>query len=340
MKLDKFQELKVKLEVLKLEKNFFALDRVLYYFSFLGNIFLVYFGYFFIKSIVDTLPALFPYQNTFLSIFIALFLTGYELTKRFAIEQLTVYYAQYRKYFSLNSIVGALSVMFLVAGSFYLSLNGAHRLVDSSEKIEATIDQKIDNKVDSIAKYYDNEIAYYRSQPARTRADRKYRDSLVNSLQQTKDEKLANVENKTINKSQSTLEKNKENDNAFVFMTFFLEFIIALGVSFNSIYTIGSYEETKKLLSTPKYKQAELNLLLLKLYYQNGKKQPGDPVLSLTKMLSLVKNQKVNCSQSEVKNFVVYCTELDIIKEVRARRKEYQVDYLTAKSLIENELAL
>ena len=49
MKLDKFQELKVKLEILKLEKNFFALDRVLYYFSFLGNIFLVYFGYFFIS---------------------------------------------------------------------------------------------------------------------------------------------------------------------------------------------------------------------------------------------------------------------------------------------------
>jgi hypothetical protein len=83
MKLDKFQKLKVRLEILKLEKNFFALDRVLYYFSFLGNIFLVYFGYFFIKSIVDTLPQLFPYQSVFLAVFIALFLTGYELTKRF-----------------------------------------------------------------------------------------------------------------------------------------------------------------------------------------------------------------------------------------------------------------
>jgi hypothetical protein len=123
-------------------------------------------------------------------------------------------------------------------------------------------------------------------------------------------------------------------------MTFFLEFIIVLGVAFNAIYTIGSYEETKKLLSTPKYKQAELNLILLKLYYQNGKKQPGDPVLSLSKMLSLVKNQKVNCAQADVRNFVVYCAELDIIKEVRARRKEYQVDYTTAKSLIENELVL
>jgi len=340
MKLDKFQELKVKLEILKLEKNFFALDRVLYYFSFLGNIFLVYFGYFFIKSIVDTLPQLFPYQSVFLAVFIALFLTGYELTKRFAVEQLSVHFIQIRKFFTWSGIIGSLCVALLIAGSFYLSLNGAHRLVDSSEKIVATIDQNISIKADSISKYYDTEIAYYRAQPTRTRADRKYRDSVVNALQQTKDQKLLAVESKTADKSQSTLEKNKENDTAFVFMTFFLEFIIVLGVAFNSVYTLGSYEETKKLLSTPKYKQAELNLTLLKLYYQNGKKQPGDPVLSLSKMLSLVKNQKVNCAQADVRNFVVYCAELDIIKEVRARRKEYQVDYTTAKSLIENELVL
>ena len=340
MKLDKFQELKVKLEILKLEKNFFALDRVLYYFSFLGNIFLVYFGYFFIKSIVDTLPQLFPYQSVFLAVFIALFLTGYELTKRFAVEQLSVYFIQVRKFFTWNAIVGSICVALLIAGSFYLSLNGAHRLVDSSDKIVATIDQNISIKADSISKYYDTEIAYYRAQPAKTRTDRKYRDSLVNALQQTKDQKLLAIESKTTDRSQSTLEKNKENDTAFVFMTFFLEFIIVLGVAFNSVYTLGSYEETKKLLSTPKYKQAELNLILLKLYYQNGKKQPGDPVLSLNKMLSLVKNQKVNCAQADVRNFVVYCSELDIIKEVRARRKEYQVDYTAAKSLIENELVL
>lgn len=340
MKLDKFQKLKIKLEVLKLEKNFFALDRVLYYFSFLGNIFLVYFGYFFIKSIVDTLPHLFPYQTAFLSVFIALFLTGYELTKRFAIEQLSVYFIQVRKFFTWNGIVGSICVALLIAGSFYLSLNGAHRLVDSSATIETALDNNIQAKSDSISKYYDKEIAYYRSQPGRTKADRLYRDSIVSALQTNKDIKIKEAENKTTDKSQITLEKNKENDTAFVFMTFFLEFIIVLGVAFNAVYTLGSYEETKKLLSTPKYKQAELNLTLLKLYYQNGKKLPGDPVLSLSKMLSLVKNQKVNCTQTEVRNFVVYCSELDIIKEVRARRKEYQVDYTTAKSLIENELVL
>ena len=262
------------------------------------------------------------------------------MTKRFAIEQLSVYFIQVRKFFTWNGIVGSLCVAFLIAGSFYLSLNGAHRLVDSSATIETTVDNSIQIKADSITKYYDKEIAYYRSQPGRTKVDRKYRDSIVAVLQVNKDTKIKEVENKTTDKSQTVLAKNKENDTAFVFMTFFLEFIIVLGVAFNAVYTLGSYEETKKLLSTPKYKQAELNLVLLKLYYQNGKKLPGDPVLSLSKMLSLVKNQKVNCTQTDVRNFVVYCTELDIIKEVRARRKEYQVDYTTAKSLVENELVL
>lgn len=333
MKLEKFEKLKVKFEVLKLEKNFFTLDRVLYYFSFLGNIFLIYFGYFFIKSITDTLPDLFPYQNIFLAVFIALFLTGYELTKRFVIQQFTISALQIKK-FTLGLMFGLISSIGLVAGSFYLSLNGAHRLVDSTEQIQQTIDQNVSIKSDSITKYYDKEILYYRNQPAKTRQDRQYRDSIVAQLQNTKDEKLAKIELKTEDKSKLTVDKNDENDTAFVFMTFFLEFIIILGVGFNSFYLIGSYNETKDLLQTPKYKQLELNLQLLKLYFQAGKKTKGDQTLSANKLISIVKNQKVGCTQSEVRSFIILCIELGIIKEVRSRKREYQVTYEEAKKLI------
>lgn len=333
MKLEKFETLKVKFEVLKLEKNFFTLDRVLYYFSFLGNIFLIYFGYFFIKSITDTLPNLFPYQNAFLAVFIALFLTGYELTKRFVIQQFTISALQTKK-FTLGLIFGLIASIGLVAGSFYLSLNGAHRLVDSTEQIQQTIDQNVSLKSDSIAKYYDKEILFYRTQPAKTRQDRQYRDSIVAQLQNIKEEKLSKIELKTEDKSKLTVDKNDENDTAFVFMTFFLEFIIILGVGFNSFYLIGSYNETKELLQTPKYKQIELNLQLLKLYFQAGKKNKGDQTLSASKLISIVKNQKVGCTQSEVRSFIVLCTELGIIKEVRGRKKEYQVTYEEAKKLI------
>jgi hypothetical protein len=336
MKLEKFERLKVKLEVLKLEKNFFALNKVLYYFSFLGNIFLVYFGYFFIKSITDTLPDLFPYQNTFLTIFIALFLTGYELTKRFVIEQFSVSLLQLKK-ISVNLFIGLIVSLFLIAGSFYLSINGAHRLVDTTEQIVSTLDSSIANKQDSISQYYNKEIIYYRSQPAKTREDRRYRDSTVASLESIREAKLSKIESKTESGSKLTIDKNKENDTAFVFMTIFLEFIIVLGVAFNSFYLIGTYQETKVLLGTPKYKQIQLNLQLLKLYFQAGKKNPGDQTLSTSKFISMVKNQKINCTQSEARSFIILCLELDIIKDTKNRRKEYQVTYEEAKKLILKE---
>jgi uncharacterized membrane protein YciS (DUF1049 family) len=336
MKIDKFNKLKLKLEVFKLEQNYMTLDKVLYYFSFLGNIFLIYFGYFFVKSITNTIPPLFPFQDIFFTIFVGLFLTGYELTKRFTLEQFFTTTLQIRR-MTGGIFVAGMICCFLIAGSFYLSIKGAHRLVDTSESVVAKTDSTIALKQDSIAKYYDTEILYYRNQSARTRSDKKYRDSIVSVLQRTKDEKVQQIESRTQTKTSATLEKNSENSAAFLFITIFLELIVLIGVGFDAFYTLGSYEETKKLLQTPKFKQLELNLKLLKLYYQNGKKVVGDPTLSFNKFQSLVQTQKIDASQKDLKTFVVLCQELDIIKEFRGRKKEFMITYQEAKDLLENQ---
>lgn len=336
MKIDKFNKLKLKLEVFRLEQNYFTLDKVLYYFSFLGNIFLIYFGYFFVKSITNTIPSLFPFQEIFFTIFIALFLTGYELTKRFTLEQFFIGVLQIKR-LTTGLFIGGMICSFLIAGSFYLSIKGAHRLVDNSENVVAKTDSTVALKQDSIAKYYDTEILYYRNQSARTRSDKKYRDSIVNVLQRTKDEKINQVESRTQTKTSATLEKNTENSTAFFFITIFLEMIVLIGVGFDAFYTIGSYQETKKLLQTPKFKQLELNLKLLKLYYQNGKKVVGDQTLSFNKFQSLVQTQKIDASQKDLKTFIVLCQELDIIKEFRGKKKEFMMTYQEAKDLLENQ---
>jgi hypothetical protein len=233
--------------------------------------------------------------------------------------------------------VAGMICSFLIAGSFYLSIKGAHRLVDNSETIAIITDSTTTLKQDSIAKYYDKEIAYYRSQPGRRKADRIYRDSVVNSLQQTKDVKVQQLEAKTQTKANTALDKNMENSTAFLFITIFLELIVLIGVSFDAFYTLGSYEETKKLLQTPKFKQLELNLKLLKLYYQNGKKIVGDQTLSFNKFQSLVQNQKIDSSQKDLKSFIVLCQELDIIKEFRGRKKQFMIPYQEAKDLLESQ---
>lgn len=336
MKIDKFNKLKLKLEVFKLEQNYMTLDRILYYFSFLGNIFLIYFGYFFVKSVTNSIPALFPFQEMFFAVFIALFLTGYELTKRFTLEQFFTTLMQIKRMTGGIFIAGMIC-SFLIAGSFYLSIKGAHRLVDTSETVLAKTDSTIALKQDSIAKYYDKEILYYRNQSARTRSEKIYRDSIVNVLQVAKDTKIQQIESKTQTKASANLEKNSENSAAFLFITIFLELIVLIGVGFDAFYTLGSYEETKKLLQTPRFKQLELNLKLLKLYYQNGKKAVGDQTLSFSKFQSLVQTQKIDASQKDLRSFIVLCQELDIIKEFRGKKKEFMVTFQQAKDLLENQ---
>lgn len=335
MKLDKYFKLKNELETFNFEKNFNSLSRTLYYFSFLGNIFLILFSFFFIKDVTNTIPVLFSGQGVFFSIFIILFMTGYELFKRFAFEQLTSTILRVRKV-TFNIVLGSLVTLLLITGSFYLGLNGAHRLIDNTETIESTTDQTVSIKVDSVAKYYDKEIEFYRNQKTTTRADRKYRDSIVAVLQTTKDTKVKEIESKTENKSAAKIEELKQNDFAFAVMVFFLELIILIGVAFNAYYIWTSYDEMKQLLTTPKFKQLELNLRLLKLYYQNGRKKEQDPVLAKTKLIALAASQKLNSNQTDVNNFIALCSELEIISGSR-RKKVYNMSYEKAKAILENQ---
>jgi hypothetical protein len=336
MNLDQYHKLKIKLEVFKFEKNYVTLNKVLYYFSFLGNIFLIYFGYFFVKSVTGNIPPLFPYQDKFFTIFIGLFLTGYELTKRFALEQMFTGIFQVGKA-TLAVVSGILVCSLLVAGSFYLSIKGAHRLVDNTQVIVAAADSTVQKRSDSVARYYDKEIAYYRSQPGRTRQERYYRDSIVSSLTQAKEGKLQAIEIKVQDKTQTEVSESQENSLAFLFITIFLELLILLGVGFNAFYTIGSFNETTKLLQTPKFKQLDINLKLLKLYYQNGKKAENDPVLSYNKFRSLIEAQKIDCMQKDIKAFIILCQELDIVRSSKGRKKEFAIPYLEAKQIIEKQ---
>ena len=335
MNLDKFFKLKNNLETFNFENNFNSLSKTLYYFSFLGNIFLVLFSYFFIKNVTNSIPTLFTGQGVFFSIFIILFMVGYELFKRFAFEQLTSTILRLRK-FTLNILLGTLVSLVLVAGSFYLSLNGAHRLIDTSSSLQTLTDSTISNKSDSVAKYYDKEINFYRNQKSTTREDRRYRDSIVAVLQSQKDTKLQAIENKITSKTSTEVNTLKENGIAFAVMVFFLELIILIGVAFDAYYTWTSYDDMKTIMNTPKYKQLELNTRLLKLLYQNGRKKEQDPTISRSKMISLVGASKIPANQREINDFLALCSELEITTGQR-RKKVYNMSYEKAKGLIENQ---
>ena len=348
MKLDKFYKLKNELETFSFENNFSSLSKTLYYFSFLGNIFLILFSYFFIKDVTDSIPNLFSGQGLFFSIFIVLFMTGYELFKRFAFEQLTSTFLRVRKA-SANVIVGALTCIILVAGSFYLSLNGAHRLIDTSETIETTLETKVTSAADSITAVYQKRIDIKEQQikaindnsetgvlTKRQQNTIAKLEADVKQLETDRDTRITKVEDKTGNKLTKKEEEIKQNDFAFTAMVFFLELIILIGVAFAAYYKWTSYDEMKNLLSTPKYKQLETNIRLLKLFYQNGRKKEQDPILAYTKLSALAKANKIGISVGEIKNFITLCQELEIVTGTR-RKKVYNMPYEKAKQLIETQ---
>jgi len=347
MKLDKFYKLKNQLETFNFETNFSNLSKTLYYFSFLGNIFLILFSYFFIKDVTNSIPSLFPGQGLFFSVFIILFMTGYELFKRFAFEQLTATILRLKK-FTINILLGSLVSVGLVVGSFYLSLNGAHRLIDTSETSEQVVEVSQTKMADSISAIYQQRIALKEQQiqaiqqndddgvlSGRQRATIKSLETDIKNYETERDNRIAQFENRTNSKLGKEENKIQENSFAFAVMVFFLEIIILIGVAFAAYYQWTSFSEMKSILATPKYKQLETNLQLLKLYYQNGRKKEQDPVLSRSKMLALMRAAKLSTSTADLNSFLAVCSELEITTGPQ-RKRVYNMNYDKAKMLIES----
>jgi hypothetical protein len=336
MKLSKYFKLKNQLEIQPFQSSFNTLKEVLYYFSFLGNIFLILFGFFFIKNVTDSIPPLFANQAVFFGIFVALFLTGYELFKRYALEQLVIAVLKAKKP-TVNTFLGALVCVGLIAGSFYLSLNGAHRLIDNTESIASTTETKQSSTLDSIAQPYNKKIVVYQSQLDKVltksdtngtynRAQRKLISKYelqIKQLENERDQKIKLVDSslqiKLGAKQDTQLSKNKENDIAFVFMTFFLEFII-----------LRRGEKMKYLLHDKP--QIEVRYKLLDFVYNNRKK--GSTIPHKNQILSLIKINNISINEEQVDEFYEFCIATGIVEETIIKTTKQQAVKEVEKLLI------
>jgi hypothetical protein len=348
MKLDKYYKLKEDLEIFTFQKNFNPLSKTLYYFSFLGNIFLILFSYFFIKDITNSINQLFPGQDLFFSVFIILFMTGYELFKRFTFEQLTIAIVKNSK-ITTNIILGAMVSIVLAAGSFYLSLNGAHRLVDNTTQIEIQLDTIQNKNTESINGVYQSRIKLKENQiqaindndddgvlSSRQRKVIKDLEKDITQLETDRDTRIKQIEVKLGDKLSKKEIKIQENSFAFAAIVFFLEIVILIGVSFNSFYLWHSYVEMKNVMNIPKYKQLEANMNILRLYYQNGRKKESDPVIPASNLKILVNNSRLKYTQKDITSFLAVCSELGITSGLK-RDKVYNMSFEKAKYLLENQ---
>jgi hypothetical protein len=277
-------------------------------------------------------------------------MTGFEFLKRFTFEQVVVYFFKVKKA-SAAFVGGVLFALTLIAGSFYMSLHGSHRLIDQTEAVNTYSDATIQTRVDSISAAYNTRITSYQKLidgintsavdgklRNKDKADVKAYETKIADLQKEMDSRISDVESKVTAKANAKLESTKDNTTALVMLTLFMELIILLGVGFNGYYSITSFVDMKQLMNTPKYKTLQLNLSLLHLYYQKGNKKEGDPTIAVSKLKALASNQKLDARGKDIDEFIALCTELGVINVANNKKKYYVCNYDKAKELLTNQI--
>ena len=83
MQLDRYKKFQLKFENTNFESTYKWTAKILDFSSYLGNIFGVIFSFFFVNHLASQAAVHFSGQEIILPIFIVLFLSGFELTKRF-----------------------------------------------------------------------------------------------------------------------------------------------------------------------------------------------------------------------------------------------------------------
>ena len=156
----------------------------------------------------------------------------------------------------------------------------------------------------------------------------------IKQLENERDQKIKLIDSslqiKLGAKQDTQLSKNKENDIAFVFMTFFLEFIILIGVGFHGYFIIGSYMEMKYLLHDKP--QIEVRYKLLDFIYNNRKK--GSTIPHKNQILSLIKINNISISEEQVDEFYEFCIATGIVEETIIKTTKQQAVKEVEKLLI------
>jgi hypothetical protein len=374
MKLKQFEELRNKFENVSFESNFTKINKILYYFSYLGNILIVLFSYFFLKTVTNGIPNLFPGQDLFFSVFIILFMTGYELFKRFAVEQL--FQNIFLKKTGIYMLIGTFICLSLIVGSFYLSIKGSHRLIDDTKTLTTQNDSLLNIKLTELQTKYNKEYSSLEYQMQNTtnlinklvdistiqnrRLTRSEQNNLTKWNNQIDNLKTEKVKLDSVYKADkqaitnisytSTIDETTGDENSFAFflLTIFLEILIIIGVGFNGFYNVMAYNQTKTIMQSDKYAKLQSDIALLKTYYQNKSKTEGDVCISTDKFQMLAELQGYEINTTELLSFISLLEHLDIIQmrsetnqgTVIPSTKVYAMSYDNAEKTLQSIVGL
>jgi len=349
VKIEQYKILKDKIENNNFERSYNIIDKILYYFSFLGNCASIIFAYFFVNLLLFNAVDDFWGKN-FLIPFISLIaLTSFELLKRFLFKQTTINILGSKK---INSeILATISLSFLlISGSFYLSLNGAKTMADKNKKIDSKIEVITDKKTDSLNRVYDGKIAKLDSDKATwvklietsrgVKLKTQY-NALINktnddikSTEKERDDKIKLLEVKNNNKADFQKKEVTTNILAFIIISSFIELIILIGVWFDTYYDFRSFKEFDDKISTDtNIKNYLLYIDLIEILYNSGKTRRGEDFSSFNKFKEVVKIRGINISDKTIQDFYTLLKYLKISTTV-GNRRTVEKSYDEAKDIL------
>lgn len=357
MKIDKFEKLAIEIEEGTYEQQYSSIERTLFFSSFLGNAASIIFAFFFVNNIVGTIHQYVKGQEYIMPAIIVVFLTCYEFLKRFIFRRLTVNVLTGKSRFTIKNLIGLLFTGLLIAGSFYMSVNGAKQVVDNTKVIQQTSDSTIvteKNTIDSTynaeIKALNNKIKFCYDNAAKRESkwglsrsekeDTRRWEADVKSLKVEKEQKLAEIKNDVVIKADNKLVEVKSNVFTFFLLSTLIEVLILIGVGFNAYYWFHSYNEYKlKITRNPNYKKFKIFDYLLIVLYQNGAKVIDDEVPNVEDFVKLVKVHDCDASEKDSENFMLMAFQLGIVKQPNDKIK-INVTYETALTRVKQYLII
>jgi hypothetical protein len=371
MEIEKYKKLKEEIRNKSFEKKYSAVDWILYYASFFGNIASIFFAFFlWFPSLLKTITLHvadngLTYGIAILSTIILLSLL--EILKRNVIRIFSSEFIEAKMKLQERSVIGLFIFSMAIVGlSFYFSINGAIEfsktsgkvnvlvttnnqvLIDSLSKINETAKIPLNEELTSLRESNKNIREKRDNTPVEQRRIRNEYNVLISDnekLIESNTKKLIALDDilkKRIDQLKSheatQLSKNEENDKSnillFLLVSTFIEIIIVIGIYFRELYVHKAFYEAEEKLE-PVIKKREKFELLLRLIYKNGEVKADEQIISLSKLTEIVKNKGAQYTAKHVKDFYNEMTHLAAFKVVSNKRYTL-ISFEEAKKLVDS----
>lgn len=370
MDFKKYNELRNKINTKDFEGNNRGLDRWLYVFSFIGNVGSIFFSYFLVypgllKAISINLVSG-VWASVLALLFTIIFLTAFEIVKRYFIKSFSANYVANNNKFKFKSVSWLAVSIGIITLSFYLSLVGSKNLASTSSTQNVIAETELTVERDSLSSIYEERKQVYLDDNESLRevntelrqllaetplnyitARREYQTSIdkntetINNNQVKIDEidaQLARLMQELKTEFTTTKTENKSADSKniilFIIIAVFCEVIIIGGIYFREYFEYHLYVLHQQRFEKI-YQKKDRYRALLTYVYNNGTSNVGDRVISGLALKEVIANNaNIPNSNKMVDNFLHDMDKLGIFT-THGKRRHIGMHYEEAMSLID-----